>query len=110
MAGELDAIYINRESGARCHVTAVDAGYAYLLIELGGGKTSRYSMPIAEYDGDPSIPAERHFINLWRPATPEDLQTDEAPLGFRPPKNQLASALSEAVDLDERVSIGGDLG
>lgn len=106
MTADLAAIFINRENGARCRVMAVDAGYAYLVIES-GERSSRYSMPIAEYDGYPSIPVERHFTSLWRPATAEDLMGAEAPAAFRPPKPPTEPG--ETVEIIERVSIGGEM-
>ena len=97
----MDGIYINRESGARARVEAVDDYYARLIIESPGGKTSRYSMPIADYDGT-SPDTRRHFSSLWRTATPEDL-IPEPNENFRPPANE------EREPEDARVSISPEL-
>lgn len=58
--------YVNRDSGGLIHITKVDDNYAYIETPTG----SRYSMPIADFD--------TVFVERFRPARPEDLQTQEA--------------------------------
>lgn len=84
--GSGQPVWINRDNGARCRVVEVNVAWAVLSIDNPGSLPSMYSMPIAEYDGDKSVPEARRFTTIWRPATPEDLV--EAPMpNYRPPAN-----------------------
>lgn len=79
----MDGIYINRETGARAEVAGVNDSYADLIIRNPNGRQSRFSMPIADYDGTSANP-ERHFRSIWREATAEDMAPAPSAT-FRPP-------------------------
>jgi hypothetical protein len=87
-------VFVNRESGAVCHVLEVNDSHALLSIENPAKGTqpahqSKYSMPIAEYDGAPGVPVGRWFASIWRPATPDDFRGPVGP-NIRPPLNSIA--------------------
>jgi hypothetical protein len=73
--------YVN-SSGSVCRVVEVNSGYA--ILQIVSPKPSKYSMPIAEYDGDPGVPVGRRFVDIWHPAAATDL----VPTGptARPPR------------------------
>lgn len=102
----MNGMFVNRESGARARVTEVTDSHAILAIDNPKGLPSRFSMPIAEYDGAPEVPEGRRFSSLWRPATAAD--EDDRPLpGFRPPANmggdpEAPAAPQPAYDVSDR--------
>ena len=73
--------YVNNHSGAICRVVEVNDGFA--ILEIVSPKWSKYSMPIAEYEGAASVPEGNWFSNIWRPATPGDMPSNPA---ARPPR------------------------
>lgn len=79
------SVYVNRETGARATVANVNDSYADLIITNPNGRQSRFSMPIADYDGTSPNP-ERHFTSIWREAVPADMLV-VATAGYRPPAN-----------------------
>lgn len=69
-------VFINRESGALIEVT--DVGDPWTRYRVLGSLGGSMSIRTAEYDST--------FIDVWRPATPEDLSRLESE-SFRLPAN-----------------------
>lgn len=84
-------MFVNRDSGALAKVTEVNSSFA--VIETIWPGSTKYSMPIGDYDGGV-------FGEQWRPATTEEMRPADG-AGFRLPSVIPAdwNMGKEAVDL-----------